>query len=112
MGDDQGSSNGLVAGDSARFAGDSDAQDVAALLSAAVKAISDESARTVTARTTPLFFPNGIELIQLEFHVGDKIDITIRISGERCCKDGDTSKAAETGERLMLEDERAAAEAA
>ncbi len=82
---------GSVNGTAIAFATDSEAQDVAALLAATVKAISDEGTKVVAARDKPLFFPNGIELILLTFKIGEKINITLEISGAACCKDPESA---------------------
>jgi hypothetical protein len=91
MGENATTSTAVVNGTPIAFAGDGEAQDVAALLTAAVKAISDEGAKAAVARDTPLFFPKGIELILLTFKIGDKINITLKISGAACCKDDGTA---------------------
>jgi hypothetical protein len=88
MGENAMTANAVVNGTSIPFAADGEAQDVAALLTAAVQAISAEGAKAAAAaRDKPLFFPNGIELILLQFKIGDKINITLKISGAACCKD-------------------------
>ena len=92
MGDNSATGTAIVNGAPIAFADDSEAKDVAALLAAAVKAISDEGAKTAAARTVPLFFPNGIELILLTFKIGEKINITLEISGSACCKHPESPK--------------------
>jgi hypothetical protein len=101
MDDDTATGTAIANATPIAFADDSETQDVAALLAAAVKAISDEGAKTVAARDKPLFFPNGIELILLQFKIGEKVQITLKISGGACCKDSGAN-AAQTEEPIEI----------
>lgn len=64
----------------------SEADEAAALLLAAIGAVSDHGGRDIAGRETPLFFPNGIDLISLEFKIGTSVNIALKVSGAACCK--------------------------
>ncbi|MFL9897888.1 hypothetical protein PQR71_06900 [Paraburkholderia fungorum] len=50
------------------------------------KLIEASSGTQDSGRPGPLFFPTGIELIQLTFKVGTEIDITLTIAGAKDAK--------------------------